>query len=362
MRQVEPFSYYVEHASAIEGFGGGASAPDPRYCFHTHYEEVRPGRVTFHLRMTGAEASAGELTLRVHGYKPGSNADISLVAGARRVLAGLGEGEHAGELVLTVRFSAVQGVQYALYGFFSEPSDLRAEEIIISIDEHGPAENDGAAGGRSSKSHFAATAFETSARLYASVTPSLHLPVSQDCTMTQLASVEASEGKDTRLSPGEALTKWGAVVSLAVLKRYGMLQAGAATAVVGRWPAGLADALRAQGCRILDSDMCAGSHDFLISFALDEPTPDPAERYQLIRTTLSCVAGGGLAVFVLRYLAAPLTSADLLQFCRRNEIEQWALRLIGLGYDVAQLAFGSGPQRVVQPDGTTPFVFIVRKR
>lgn len=365
MRQLEPFSYFAEHASAISGFGGGELAPDPRYCFHTHYEELCPGRVVFHLRMIGARASEGELTLRVHGYKVGSNSDVSLVAGTKRLLQGLGTDNQGETVELSVSIAALKGVQYALYGFFSEPSDLQVDDVVVSIDECGTI-NPAIMSEWRSKPRFAVSGIEAPGRLYSDTSPLLRFPVSQDCTLEQL---------DVAYSPNDKLAfdRWRTRVALAALDSYGMLQESATGAIIGAMSSGLTEALHKQGCRTVEwsepsalktarqGAFVAATEgvDFVLSYVLNEPIAGPSERYRIIRETVSFLMSGGLAVFVTRYYEPSRGPSDN-DFPSRNEIGQWALRLIGLGHDVAQLAFGSDSQRLVLRDGSTPFVLIVR--
>lgn len=351
MRQLEPFSYFVQHASAITGFGGDEKAPDPRYCFHTHYEELSPGRVNYRMRMTGARASKGELTLRVHGYKPGSNVDPSLVGGGKRLLEGLGPDTPEPQVDIDVGFVAIAGVQYALYGYFSEPSDLNVEDILITIDELGTSAPDLLPQGARGQSPFCTDGIALPSRLRADAPPSLQFPVSQDCTPAQLGA-----GDDE----AELLERWRGDIALAALGRYGMLAGGAAGVLMGKVPAGLRDSISARGGRI-DEAEAATFHDFVLSFALEEPPPCPQQRFAQLQDTMSRLLHGGLAIFLLRYLAGEDTPTETSRLCRQVEIERWALRLIGLGHDVAQLAFAPEKQRVILPDGTTPFVMIVRR-
>src|SRR3954449_4167496 len=102
-REIEPFSFFLQHASAIPGLGGPNPGPDPNYCFHTPYHEYLPGIVIFRATLLEARASHGELALRVHAFRPESGQNASLVAGARMPLDQLG-GE---SLDVAVRFAAL---------------------------------------------------------------------------------------------------------------------------------------------------------------------------------------------------------------------------------------------------------------
>lgn len=355
-RQLEPFSYFVEHASAIDGFGGDEQGPDPRYCFHTHYEQLPPGRVNYHMRMLGARASEGELTLRVHAYKPGSESGPSLVNGSKQRLDGLGKNGPGAEIDVEVSFAAVDGVHYALYGYFSEPSDLCVDDVIITIDELGPEISEPEPDIARGRSRFEITGIEMPVRLHTDATPSLTEPVSQDCTLRQLAALNIAD-------PAAALARWRSDIPLAALTRYGMFREGAAGIILGAAPDGLHDALAARGCSIVDAAADPATFaDFAISYALIETVTQPGERFQLLQRTLGRLLHGGLAIFVFDYRAGESPDPARPSFCDRNEIKQWVLRLIGFGHDVVQLTFADAGQRMTLADGTTPFVLIVRAR
>jgi len=59
MRDIDPFAYYFNHSSAIPGLGGDSLSPDPRYCFHTDYIDVRPGPARYELLLRRVRASRG---------------------------------------------------------------------------------------------------------------------------------------------------------------------------------------------------------------------------------------------------------------------------------------------------------------
>jgi hypothetical protein len=135
VRELDPFSFFSGHASALKGvggrFGGDVPAPDPRYCLHTPYIDVAAGHARFHLRLSAVSASRGELALRVHAFREGIDAVV--VASDVLALGGLG----AAQLDHPVRFNAIEGFRYALFAYFNEPSDIVATDVRVEIEELG---------------------------------------------------------------------------------------------------------------------------------------------------------------------------------------------------------------------------------
>lgn len=133
-RIIEPFVYFPKHASAIPGLGGPHRGPDPNYCFHTHYFGYLPGEVRVHITFRKARATTGELSIRIHGYRPeNQQLGIKLMAAERVRLEGLAGEDHT----VVIRFASIPGVHYAAYGYFSAPSDLRADGIDMIAEELG---------------------------------------------------------------------------------------------------------------------------------------------------------------------------------------------------------------------------------
>jgi hypothetical protein len=135
LRELDPFSFFAGHASALGGVGGGfggdVSSPDPRYCLHTPYVDVAAGHARFYLRLSDVRASRGELALRVHAFREG----IDAVVVASDMLA-LGELQ-AARLDHPVRFNVIEGFRYALFAYFNEPSDIVATGIRVELEELG---------------------------------------------------------------------------------------------------------------------------------------------------------------------------------------------------------------------------------
>lgn len=361
MRQLEPFSYFADQASAIAGFGGGEVAPDPRYCFHTRYEPVRPGHAIYHVTIRGARACDGELTLRVHGFKPGAPGDIDLAGGGRLRLRDI-EGER---IELPIRFSAAPDAHYALYGYFSEPADLVAEAVDIAIEEvGGPA---GRTGGnaRGSGENGAARGYGPGNHLCTEEAPSLERPASQPCTEEQIASPQfAGLWSEISPCPRDPAWRWRLVMPLQVLDAAGLLAGGRRGLLLDAPDPTLSGILRRNGCIVEETsaaprlggaqgwtsfDQGDAVDDFAVGF--ERQAADPDDAMSLPERMMAGVAEGGLVVAMLAI--DPREPRPVF----RNRIQQIALRLIGRGHDVAQLCFPRRETLAWGPGGLGWFCF-----
>ena len=351
MRAINPFSYFVDYASQLSGFGGERPSPDPQYCFHTRYEAVRPGRAIYRLKLLGSQASEGELTVRVHAFRPDFGGAPSLAAGNRLDLGS----ERKQDLEAAVLFHAISGVEYALYGFFSEPTNLVVDQIEILLDEPEGGEDVEIEAPRSVLAEPAgAPEAGPATGLIHHGAVELTQPVSQDCTWRQL---EAGG------SVAERKTRWREAVCAAAPAAYGVdlpgldcwfagnmpvTKRGAATANVPvLYPRGEAPARE------------SGEFADVILWPRGPRTGGGArERWVEVYGWLERLKIGGLAAIGLNYLPDAAQSGEL----SRNEIRQWAFRLIGLGYSVAPLAFAGLDDLVVDETGAAACCLIVRRQ
>lgn len=375
MRTLDPFGYFFDHASAIAGLGGDKSSPDPRYCFHTHYEEVRPGPALFRLALEGVRASVGELTVRVHAYRPEGGGDAVLVAGSKLDFA-----DRSGEdLTLSVRFRAVRDVHYAFYGYFTEAADLTVASVAVTLEELEEAgggqvfEEDVATSALAARA-VGASASQSSALVFGH-TASLEVPVSQDCTLRQLRSREFDAGPGVEPTGDDTLRLWSEIVCRQALIAYGAaLPTMRGLVIGGNSPLltafcedrgmvlGVTDWRPEQGPDVLAAD---GYFDFLVSL-LDIAAIDGSEaRYETLVALLSRLLVGGLGLVCLRYLpdAAILSTTTMGEASgiTRNEIGQWVLRLIGAGFSAAPLAFAPLAELVRDEAGRTAIVLVLRR-
>lgn len=362
MRDIDPFSFFYNHASAIKGLGGPDRSPDPRYCFHTPYVEVRPGVAWFELNLSGVRASRGELALRVHAFRPESGENASLAAAGRLQVAV----DEKRDLNVKVRFGALRDVKYAFYGHFLEDADLHSDSLSVTlIEPEGEAEiyieppRSGLAIQDEKRDARPANALIHVGPLQ------LNLPVSQDCSRGQILEIGAtSHGTET-------IGLWSEAFCLSVMKAYGVAGTGIEGQIVGPVTPGfwqeLAQAKLAlrqmnEDPQPQDSEIFA---DFLLWPSGLPIDADPDRRWKLLRTSLARLKFGGLAVIHIRYRyeEGPLHAANAVdgEHVTRNEIGKWVLRLIGEGYSVAPLGYIEGRDIIFDDDGLAAFNLIVRR-
>lgn len=364
MREVDPFDYWESHSSAIEGLGGRKRSPDPGYCFHTRYHEVRPGHASFIVKLTGVSARTGELSVRIHAWKPETDSNVSLVSGSRLMFH---DGDE-GDLSLSVSFVALKGVLYAFYGYLSEDFDLTAQKLHVEIDEP-EGEEDIFPDPPRSILVLEQQAGETrpaNALLHFGRT-GIDAPVSQNCTYDQLSVMAPRGGPD---ATDAALAWWSDQLCLNALHAYGITHPGLNGLVVGSVSAEHVGHLQALGLIVRTADgpppprTSGDFFDFLSMPAVLGHEADARSRWETVEGWLARLKIGGVAVFGLRYRAEGdlVSSSDTIgKMLSRNEIGQWALRLIGSGYSVAPLAFAPVASLVVDSQGHVGFIMIVQR-
>lgn len=363
MRELDPFAFWANHASAIGGLGGEALSPDPRYCFHTTYTDVRPGPARFDLTLRKARASRGELALRIHAFRPDTGENASLVAGARLVVAV----DDPRDLQISVPFSALRHVKYAFYGYFIEDSDIHVEGMAVSLQEF---DGDVADQPEPPRSLLALSRRDHDVRpanaLIHVVTPHITAPVSQDCTRAQMAELAVQWG------PGQTCDDWAEALCLNALRAYGVIVPALEGVVVGTCSPRFSAALALSGFVVEavaahppppDSSGLFG--DFLVWPEGLWPEPDPAARWDVVRAWFGRLKIGGLGVMTCRYHPDPAktSSSHAVEgpLITRNEIGKWALRLIAEGYSVAPLAFSEPEDIYPEADGLVRFALVAQR-
>lgn len=367
-RIVEPFAYFADHASGLAGFGGTVAAPDPRYCFHTAYVEVRPGKARFHLRLEGARASAGEMTLRVHGFRPASNVDIALVAGT---VLRFDEGGPA-VVEASAGFSAVAGVNYAFYGHFSEPSDLTVSALEVRLEEAADAVELEAEGIDVSATCRGSDLALGSQLIAPRSSATIDL-ASQSCTREQLWALARFGAAIDGTGHLDPVLQWLLAVPFVVARKALATLTGARAMLIGAPHGALAHQLVRAGATMtsregvppIDGDRSAGDLcDVVVLYALDVPSPlrDTASLVPMIDGALAATMKGGIAIVLFGYLERSVRPGPAGAGAPdRNTIQQIALRLIGRGHDVAQLSFGTSGTQAVLDNGGTPFALVIRR-
>ncbi|MDE1917818.1 MAG: hypothetical protein KGJ57_19215 [Sphingomonadales bacterium] len=367
MRDVDPFCFFFAHASAIRGYGGQNRSPDPQYCFHTHYLDVRPGRARYELRLTGARSSQGQLTVRVHALKPSTGANATLVAGTRLELTL----DRKDDLVVSVRFHALRDVAYAFYGFFSEYSDLTVDGLSVILDEPEGEEDDyfeppvSAMLGHDGPSEVR----PANALIHYDILEKSN-PVSQDCTWDQLPELAGDPASSAPLET--YLTQWREDVCLAAMTAYGAVISGLDGWVIGPVSQAMCDHFDNSPftIRFIENQFGKVDRNEFADFLLwpEGPSEDIAldERWSQVKIWLEKLKFGGLAIVGLRYRHVDVLMSSSIAAehngLTRNEIGQWALRLIGSGFSVAPLAYADSPDLAVGEDQRAAFVLVVRRQ
>jgi len=359
MRQVDPFSYYVEHASAIAGLGGPRRSPDPQYCFHTNYHEMPPGAAAYELRLSGVRASQGELSLRIHAYKPSTGDNASLVAGSRLYVAVDGQQD----LSIRVKFFALRDVTYAFYGHFTEYSDIVADalEVVLHEPEEGSVQYIEPPVSMTYKDTGKRDVRPANVLVYDGKL-NARAPVSQDFTLAQIP--DALRGEDGQ-------TAWCEAVGLNALQAYGIGGAGLDVLTIGALSDEVRASLKANGFILQQfQDGHAECEEGYFSDILLWPDSgicddNVADHWGMVQSWLGHLKVGGLAVIGLRYRIEDellgMQSFDRTNLSR-NEIGRWALRLIGMGYSVAPLAFAPHSDLALTDGDLAAFCLIVRRQ
>lgn len=351
MRTINPFSYFADHASQLRGFGGERPSPDPQYCFHTRYEAVRPGRAIYSLKLLGSQATQGELTVRIHAFRRDLGGMPTLAAGSRLDL----RGEQSQDLAVALPFQAVNGVEYALYGFFSEPTDLSVDRVEVLLEEPDDGEDAEIEAPRSvlARPTTAPEAGPATGLVHHGVVERAR-PVSQDCTWGQL---------ETGHAIAERVARWCDLVCLAALSAYGVEHPGLDGWLAGEAGAAMREALLARPFALFLRDEAPAREsgefaDFILWPAGPRLGDGADARWTEVHGWLEHLKIGGIAAFGMRYRPDGRQPGEL----SRNEIRQVAFRLIGLGYSVAPLAFANDNDLVVDEAGLAACCLIVRRQ
>lgn len=362
MREVDPFAYYAQHASAIKGMGGSGLSPDPLYCLHTYYLDMRAGPARFELELHNVRASFGELVLCVHAQRPNSDENASLVAGTRIDVTSA----QTRDLRATIAFFALRNVQYALYGYFQQGSDIRADDVKVILYESDGEVDDYI---EPPRSILATVTDKRDVRpanaLIHVVPPHLVAPVSQDFTRMQRGELKTAR-------QGETADDWAEALTLNALKAFGVTVRALEGVVVGPCSSGFAKALADAGFAVLpvDADPVPPPNSGLFGDFMVWPQgvgklDEAKQRWAAVKGWFGRLKIGGVGVITCRYRPgdvpnssrSALAGAEITQ----NEIGRWALQLIGDGFSVAPLAFSATEDLVLDPDGLARFALIAKR-
>lgn len=362
MRAIDPFSYYPGCASAVPGLGGTEPPPEPGYCFHTDYVAVRPGIATYQVRLDGVEASRGRLALRVHALRRDGVGNARFVAGAQVDV----RADQGRELCVGVQFVAEPQMHYAFYGKFVRETDLRAVSLDVRLDER-PGQ-----GHAEPPPSVLASALDRREALQARallhvLSHPLFAPVSQDCTIAQMAELRAGDGAGTG-----GLDDWAEALCLNALRVHGATSAALEGLVIGACSPEFLAMLRVDGAHVHmlpaipppDADSTLFG-DFLVWPEGLQHGLDSAARWGAIRDWFARLKLGGIGVMTCRFrprrVALGAVEAIDDQMVTRSEIERWAVQLITEGYSVDPLVFSAPEELQIDDDGLACFALIARR-
>ncbi len=366
MRTVDPFSFFVGHESIIAGLGGSTPSPDHRYCFHTNYLDIVPGRAVFHLTIHRPRASFGELNIRVMALPSGRDATV-----AASLVIDL-EGVEAHDLHRGLRFLAVDGVKYALFGFVNDSADLKAKALDVALEELGPAQLHAkpAAGNEAAQPRLARSDLNSTSsarRLLAEQVPTPDLPFAQPmqkyCDAMNLLATRwplvGVEGSNT-------LDHWSSCMALQMLESVGLFVPASRGLLVDIAHAGLVETLKLGGCSVDLIQLDAEDVDLLalnyLEADYDFAMVTVAQKWQvgggmetLCERVMECLAKLGFVIMVVEITGGGTAAAF------RNRMQQLSLHCIGQGHDVMQLAFPNGDRWYPQAGSASRFIWIARK-
>lgn len=359
---LDPFSFWPSYRSALQGLGGDAAGPDPSYCFHTVYQEFRPGSVTFRMVLVGARATSGELEFRINAYRPESGMDAILVASVRASLEAVEQ-----NLEVPVRIAALPGVTYAVFCRHTEPSDLVVERIDISVEESEDDDVETYASEHLGRSRFGIEGDETPSLMVTVGEPVLAFPRSQPFTHAQLAAGDAGQSLPAEiLKIDEVHDRWRAAFAYQAIRSYGFLEHGACGLLALDRPVPLSDVLAKSGCLIALDEVPSlrGPFDFVTrDLSGTDVTSDQALAHAIL-VALKPLFAGGLGIFFFHYRpeedSATGTDEGGQTLPDRQCLQRTVLRLIGHGCGVGQLCL---PDAQLRPPGVAgvPFAMIVRR-
>lgn len=356
MKTLDPFSFWPNYSSAMPGFGGLDSSPDPFYCFHTTYHEFKPGLVSLNVQLSGTRASKGELEFRVNGYRADAGMDAILVAGARVSLENVED-----EIDVLLNVAALPGVTYAIFCRHTEPSDLSIEDIVITAEETGDDDLSAYVTHHVGTSRYGTPRIDQLSTLVGDSEPSLTFPCSQPMTISQMDDDGFWAGAPPALAAlHDPADRWRNAFVYQTMRIFGFLAHGATGLLTTERESPLSALLLEKGCLVgtLEPGQAAGPIDFVIEMrvSFDHESVDLANHVlRAIRT----VSRGGLGIFTFNYLRRDYEDLSAT-IPTQQMIQRATLRIIGHGCDVAQLRFPMDNRQEDPLGGQTPFGLIVR--
>lgn len=375
---LDPFGYFLEQASAIPGMGGRHASPDPRYCFHTPYEPRKAGQIRVVVRLGGVSVTFGQLTVRIHAFRPGVDLDVSLAAANRIDL------DDAGDVIeLSISALAIPDVHYAVYGYLSEPSDLGAATLDVLVFETQDEDPQSFVQPGELRTAFGASSDGQSGHLITAAEPDFASPASQPCSPGQLAS-----GAYRAAWPGcfldlpDEQARWCRKVALSALDSAGFLRPGARGLVVDERATELPAIIAEAGCQVIVAGvaetgsadavglpelerqldkLAEGSRlDFAISVNLADRLPDQRAVAAHVQALNKCLLRGGAGVFLF-HVQVPQSRPASARALTAGDISRLALSVLAHGSQVVQLNFAWNAGVKPVDSGRNAFILQTRR-
>lgn len=355
---LDPFAFWPDLSSRIEGLGGPVTGDAPDYAFHTLYLACGAASVTFEVTAEGLSAERGTLILRIHELPDFVGADARQVAIAQIQMA---EMIRRGGIA-TLSTDTQAGHTYAILGHIHGDTHVAASALRVTATRRTPDPDDPV---RLSEFVAQPDRVDTIPQLVSMREPTLAAPVSQPATEGQIREWGFREWT-AHLPEDTPLARWERVFVMRVLERYDVLRSGARGLALGALGDPLADLLSAAGCRLtltttspidapalppgadaltVDPRAIEGLAGFDFCYAKSACVPADVDRQEALRfieDLLRTLRPGGLCIAILPFDAAPRDITDPPEgtMLRRTDIERIGLMLLSRGHQVAQLCFG----------------------
>lgn len=370
---LDPFGYWPDLRSNVEGLGGTVDPPDRNYVFHSSYTSLGAGSHIAEIEFAGLEATSGNLEVNVFRLQPTANPPVTQVATTMALLPAISAAPRA----VRVAFDADGDAQFAVVGYVHGDSEGRADALSMRlIPRHDPGSDP--AGGRSLFGRWRA---RQTSRIASRDRPTLAYPVSQGFTREQAREVDRAPWSN-RIDPtAPDEERWEAAYILRALETYGRLESGARGLGVSSNVDRLGEIASEQGCVVLEavpgegealtaaldrSLLAAGAPalDFVWLRSDVMPTPDPRRFLETARMLIGLLRPGGLAVLLLEasFDAGSASGPD------REAIKRIVLEIVSAGNFVAQLRHDADPpnargsvSRGQSVRTSRPFGLIVRR-
>lgn len=379
---LDPFAFWPNLASRIEGVGGDEPGDVPDYAFHTLYLGCGTARVTFIVEAGDLAAERGTLILRIHELPDFVGADARQVAISQTQMTDMIR--QGGSASLSVDTEA--GNSYAILGHIHGDTRVTARTLGVIARRSVPDADD-----PTRPSDFVARTDRIGMvpQLVSMHEPTLAAPVSQHATAGRLREHVFAQW-DQHLPHGTPLERWERVFIARTLERYDVARVGARGLAIGA--AGGTDdplirILDAAGCRMMaagagadlvdgisamapdwwPADTCAGMAGFDFCYATCPPHVTHIGRQRLlggVEDMLRTLKPGGLTIAILPFDATPrdVLDPEAGPVPGRRDVERIGLLLVSRGHQVAQLCFGGSALTTAPGKGTlSRFALVVRR-